>query len=280
VLSATSNKGGRGKALNRTGLVVTLSPGNKNWEKIRENVMLAIKNNGGTVIEDWSCIFPMDGIHSNSNKRWVAVADDVQWVPKDGIQRVFLLADDANQKPKFLIALALGIPCLSFDWLHATVDKGTKDWQPYLLPAGFCEPLDARVSQMVDLDWGNCTEHLGDIMSNRVASKLFRGNSILCLGADLVPLPKGKRTTSDTEKAKEASRTVPRIILAMGAERVEAVSEIRFASDQSFKGFDYVVVKDKGEVVPDLPNDALTLVHLPWVKDCLIAGRLLEAPRW
>jgi hypothetical protein len=123
VLSAASNKGGRGKALNRTGLVVTLSPGKENWEKTRENVMLAIKNNGGTVIEDWSYIFSMDGNHSNSNKRWVAVADDVQWVPKDGIQRVFLLADDANQKPKFLIALALGIPCLSFDWLHATVDK-------------------------------------------------------------------------------------------------------------------------------------------------------------
>ena len=70
------------------------------------------------------------------------------------------------------------------------------------------------------------------------------------------------------------------IILAMGAKRVEAVAEIRFASDQSCKVFDYVVVKDKGEVVDDLPNDAITLVHLPWVKECLIAGRLLEAPQW
>ena len=123
LLSATSTKGGRGKALNRVGLVITSSPGNDNWEKIRDNVILTIKNNGGTVIEDWSHIFPMDGIHSNSNKRWVAVANDVRWVSKDGIQRVFLLADDANQKPKFLIALALGIPCLSFDWLHDTVEK-------------------------------------------------------------------------------------------------------------------------------------------------------------
>jgi hypothetical protein len=154
---------------------------------------------------------------------------------------------------------------------------------------------------MVDLDWGNCTDHLSDIMSNPVASKLFRNNSILCLGADFVPLTtKGKRvgpacysvqatridrtdfaqTTSDTEKAKEASRTVPRIILAMGAIRVEAVSEIKYASDQSLKDFDYVVVKDANEIVHGLPNDAVTLVHLPWVKDCLIAGRLLEAPKW
>ena len=46
---------------------------------------------------------------------------------------------------------------------------------------------------MVDLDWGNCTEHLSHIMSNPVASKLFSKKSVLCLGSDLVPLPKGKR---------------------------------------------------------------------------------------
>ena len=123
VLSAASVKLGRGKSLNRTGLVITLSPGRENWERTRDDLMMAIKSNGGTVIEDWSHIFPMEGIHSNANKRWVGVAGDVRWLPKDGIQRVFLLADDANQKPKFLIALALGIPCLSFEWLHDTVDK-------------------------------------------------------------------------------------------------------------------------------------------------------------
>ncbi|KIM87177.1 hypothetical protein PILCRDRAFT_815647 [Piloderma croceum F 1598] len=280
MLSAASTKGGRGKTLNRIGLVITLSPGNDNREKHRDNVISAIKNNGGTVIEDWSQIFPMEGTHSHMNKRWVACAEDVKWVAKDGIQRVFLLADDANTKPKFLIALALGIPCLSFEWLHATVDKGTKDWQPYLLPAGFCEALHARVSQMVDLDWGNSTEQLSDIMCNQVASKLFNHNSVLCLGADFVPLLKVKRTTSDPEKAKEASRTVPRIILSMGAKRVEAASEIKYASDQSLKSFDYVVVKDADEVVHGLSDGNVTFVHVPWVKDCLIAGRLLEAPKW
>jgi hypothetical protein len=123
MLSATSIKSGRGRTLNRTGLVITLSPGNENRKKNRDHVMSAIKNNGGTVIDDWSQIFPVEGTHSNTNKRWVAYAEDVRWVAKDGIQRVFLLADDANTKPKFLIALALGIPCLSFDWLQAAIDK-------------------------------------------------------------------------------------------------------------------------------------------------------------
>jgi hypothetical protein len=66
----------------------------------------------------------------------------------------------------------------------------------------------------------------------------------------------------------------------MGAERVEAASEIKYASDQSLKSFDYVVVKDADEVVHGLSNDNVTFVHVPWVKDCLIAGRLLETPKW
>ena len=86
------------------------------------------------------------------------------------------------------------------------------------------------------------------------------------------------QTTVESEKAKEASRTVPHIILAMGAERVEAVSEISCVSDQSFETFDFVLVKDLNEFVHDLPNDVVMVVHLPWVKECLIAGRLLDTP--
>jgi hypothetical protein len=66
----------------------------------------------------------------------------------------------------------------------------------------------------------------------------------------------------------------------MGAKRVEAASEIRYVSDQSFEQFDYIVVKDKKDIIRNLPNDAIKLVHVPWVKDCLIAGRLLGGPEW
>lgn len=42
---------------------------------------------------------------------------------------------------------------------------------------------------MVDLDWGNSTEHLTDILSNTVASKLFTDKSILCIAPDFLPAP-------------------------------------------------------------------------------------------
>lgn len=61
-----------------------------------------------------------------------------------------------------------------------------------------CDKFEARVSQLVDLDWGNSTEHLGEIMKNPVASKLFEQKSVLCIGADFVPLPKAKKVSSVT----------------------------------------------------------------------------------
>lgn len=209
LLSNPSTKGGRSKVLNRTGLVITMTPHKDNWEKEKERVVLAIKSNGGTVIEDWPQIISMEGRHSNGGKRWVGVSDEFRWIGSDNLQQVFLLADDANQKSKFLMALALGVPCLSFNWLFDTVEKvskctdcsivfvdipsqGVKDWQPYLLPAGSSEKLLTRVSQMVDVEWGTCTEHLSDIMSNPVASKLFTKKSILCYGTEFIPLPRKK----------------------------------------------------------------------------------------
>jgi hypothetical protein len=119
LLSATSLK--HKKPFAKTGFVVTLAVRNKHPEKLKDSVMLAIKHNGGTVIDDWSSIFPMEGTHSQSNKRWIASQENFKFKPKpefEGLERVFLLADDYNQKPKFLVALALGIPCLSNEWIR------------------------------------------------------------------------------------------------------------------------------------------------------------------
>ncbi|KAG1832043.1 hypothetical protein EV424DRAFT_1313201 [Suillus variegatus] len=280
LMSTTSLK--HKKPFARTGFVVTLTVRTKHPEKMKDSVMLAIKHNGGTVIDDWSSIFPMEGTHSQSNKRWIASQENFKFKPTkpefEGLERVFLLADDYNQKPKFLVALALGIPCLSNEWIRDDyLDKQTSpDWQPALLPAGFSESLSARVSQLVDLDWGNCKEHLTDIMSNTVASKLFSGKTVLCLGSDLVPLPSRGGRKGGPDATQDASRVVPWIMICMGASRVEAATEVKFAS-KDLPAYDYVVVKEATDFPEDLQDD-VTLVHVPWVKDCLISGRLLALP--
>lgn len=121
VLSAQSGRGSRLNFLAKTGLVVTLTAGNSNREEDKGKVVHDVKASGGVIIEDWASLIRMEGKHSYTNNRWVIGKNDVKWIGKDDIERVFLLADDANQKAKFLIALALGIPCLSVSWLHESV---------------------------------------------------------------------------------------------------------------------------------------------------------------
>ena len=122
VTSVPPVKGYHKKVLAKTGLIVTLSATNGNWEKDKENVMNGVKNSGGFVIDDLSAVVRMEGQHSMNNNRWVIEKADAHWIGGVEIERLFLLADDPNQKPKFLIALALGIPCLSTAWLSDSVD--------------------------------------------------------------------------------------------------------------------------------------------------------------
>ncbi|KAI6045718.1 hypothetical protein EDC04DRAFT_3104337 [Pisolithus marmoratus] len=259
------------RELAKTGFVVTLSPKNSNPEQTKESMIKAIEHYGGQLIDDWSGVFTMDGRHSQSNKRWTVTPDDFHFKEGVTLDRVFLLADDANQKPKFLIALALGIPCLSFEWL-TKASKFSEDWQPFLLSAGYSDVLSARVSQLVDLDWGNCSEYLQDILSNRVAPKLFSDKKFLCVGADFIPPHRGRKNASNIGRVREATRAVPWIILCMGASKVDAVTDTKQVSSKELRTFDYVIVKDTADV-EDLR--AVTVATVTWIKECLISSRIV-----
>ena len=105
------------KILNKVGIVVTLSVG-CDREKEKEAIMRIIKTNGGTVLDDWSDVFSLAGEYSANKKRWVITSDNIVTDIKHDVQQVFLVSDAANTKPRFLTALALGIPCLSVEWLR------------------------------------------------------------------------------------------------------------------------------------------------------------------
>jgi hypothetical protein len=121
MLSVPLVRGGAKKVLTRTGLIVTLTASNGNWEKEKEKVMNAVKHSGGIVIDDLNTILRMDGRHLEHGNAWIITKTDVEWIGDEEIERLFLVADEPNQKPKFLIALALGIPCLNTEWLHESV---------------------------------------------------------------------------------------------------------------------------------------------------------------
>ena len=113
----------RKRALAGIGLVVSLAP-SKDAQNTRDAMAGDIRKCGGVVLDDWTTIFVMEGALEHKNQRWMLRQGDIQWRKKagHGIDKVFLISDDFHQKPKYLIALALGVPCLSVDWLRAFVE--------------------------------------------------------------------------------------------------------------------------------------------------------------
>ena len=66
----------------------------------------------------------------------------------------------------------------------------------------------------------------------------------------------------------------------MGADHVEAVYDMKHASQKMIQ-YDYVLVKDLEEVKKFNTagkGDRPPCFHIPWVKECLVAGKLLDIP--
>lgn len=233
----------------------------------KERIQKLVTTSGGYVANDWADLYPMVGKHDKT--RWIGSQKDLTYHGPKDVQRVFLLSDSDSHKPKYLRAIALGVPCLSFNWILDNKGKSIEDWLPYLLPAGNCRSLDTRISQMVDLAWGTNPKQLRDIRFSTVAAKLFDQMSILVVGENYW-LPQ-----AEPKENEQPFQCVPRIILAMGAKTVEAVISEDDALHDDLSRYDYIVLENFESFEA---RDGVNAVDWDWVKDCLISNRLLPLP--
>ncbi|KAI3610842.1 dna damage repair protein [Moniliophthora roreri] len=224
---------------------------------------------GAALLNSWedAIAFPIERVEGH--RAWYMKKEDVRWINKDAT-RIFLVANASFTTPKYLMALALGVPCVSATWLAEMVaERGIKDWSQYLLPQGFSETLKIRTSQLVDMDWGNSPEHTKNIIDNRAPAKLFAHCNILC---------EQPRTILDN-----GSKGFAMIILAMGAKYVEVVNLV---GDRSNAAFDFVVYLKRSQIevpVVDIHVNGEALWDgrkvqcrsWGWVRESLIANRLL-----
>ncbi|GAW01150.1 hypothetical protein LENED_002730 [Lentinula edodes] len=293
------------------GIIITSNPNALQWNKEKNEILAAMIENGATLIEDWSDALQTSGTYiydkgkgkkgkgkdtGNRNpKSWKITKEQARWFedPDEGsIRRVFVLADAVCQKPKYLIALALGVPCLSTNWMTDSLqNRDAKEWSSYLLPKGIDNytSQNVRLSQSVNLDWGMMPEHLTNIMDNPYAQKLFSGSSVLCVGDDYIPEQHEERMSANnyddhglgalrivTNRSKITSG-VPLIILAMGASQVTAVANLQDASKDEH--FDYVLFKDpKWNSKFPAPKEGTIYASWSWAKQSLIRGQMLPLP--
>jgi hypothetical protein len=110
------------EVLRGIGLFISMSAGIERWREIKKNMKSFIIRHGGTVIEDFLDVISIPGRLKKRGRRWVGYKKNIAWVGADHIKRIFLLSDDANEKSKYLISLALGIPCLYPAWLESVTE--------------------------------------------------------------------------------------------------------------------------------------------------------------
>ncbi|KIK57730.1 hypothetical protein GYMLUDRAFT_86625 [Collybiopsis luxurians FD-317 M1] len=264
------------------GIIVTIKDATEHSE-LHNEICTVLAENGASLIEDWTDCLTAQGSYTSTS--WTINKKDVRWFEDlnkpNSVRRVFVVADAESTKPKYLIGLALGVPCLSSHYLlDGFAKRKGEDWNPFLLPRGtYNSPLfgDIRLSQSINLQWGSKPEHLANIMDNPTASKLFEGQSILCVGENYIPeREKCDSTRVNVRKisrAKVASGEAL-VILAMGASQVTAVANLNDAPKKEH--FDYVVFKQiKASSTTCTPKGRTTYVSWDWVKQSLIRGEML-----
>lgn len=152
-------------------------------ETKKAHQLAEIQSADGRVYDNWQNLIAWGGDY-RQNGDWHIEKGRAKWRGAMNIQSVFLLAPKQNEKPKYLIALALGIPCVDIAWVHNSVKANRiLDWRTYLLPAGVY--AQRTVSQRVDLEWQK--SDLGMVLENPISTKPLEDLDILCVGSELVP---------------------------------------------------------------------------------------------
>ena len=151
-----------------------------------------------------------------------------------------LLADGHSRKVKYMQALALGVPCLAYQWATASLAKGTPlDWAPYLLGAGNSEPCGGAVLSQRLVPYPACSASLREVFARRAL--LLGGGRVLLV------MRKG------AEAADAGKRAYLLLVRIAGAtvRRAFSVREARKALGRG--GFEWVYVDEEtgsvGEVL-------------------------------
>ncbi|BGP13691.1 hypothetical protein JCM10213_007078 [Rhodosporidiobolus nylandii] len=255
----------------RMAFLVTYGPDSRDN---KDKFVDLLVDNGGTVIE-WEHLLTVTPGEDDSAPPHV-------FFPKidfEEIDEIVLVADRACTTVKYLMALALGIPCLSKHF--ATLSEAQRTRLPFSrfgITAGFIQELEtygigtqleALNKRAFDLD---------SLQAAYAAGGVFKNSSFLVVSS-------GKKLKGKDEKdqAHKHLYTFYSLLSAAGASLVHFVASPAEAA--SAQGYDFVFLEEdrgkdgKAAALPRALAGHKGLVNIVWVKQCLMAGRLLEAAR-
>ncbi|KAH6611368.1 hypothetical protein Trco_001388 [Trichoderma cornu-damae] len=169
--------------------------------KTRANLETKIKQAGGLILESgFEELFEPSTVMSSYD---IPGADNVEplGLSKSSSNYGFtaLIADTHSRKVKYMQALALGLPCLAYQWIVTCLNKGTLiDWEPYLLAAGSCAVLGNAVRSRYLRRYDAADARLVEVVGQR--PRLLADEKLLAVVDDKRARSEGKKKRGDLEK--------------------------------------------------------------------------------
>lgn len=128
-----------------------------------------------------------------------------------------LLTDRHSRKPKYMEALAFGLPCLSGRWVEACIKvQKIVDWRDYLLPAGESAELEGAVRSRTNVLPEIGVSSLKEILRHR--QQLFAHSTMIFVA--------GKGKSSDAHALHLS------FVRVMGVEHIEKVADLAAAKEK------------------------------------------------
>lgn len=135
-------------------------------------------------------------------------------------------------------------------------------------------------SQAFNRAWWLKEDSLPTLLSQPPVHKPFAGKRFLCVGAPEFLFSKVWFAFASCELVvltrafvQKEFGTFPKLLLAMGASHVQAVTDVDRVNSKGPQDFDYTVVDDGDELLQY--KDAIA-VNVSWLKKCLVTG--VEGP--
>ncbi|WVO15664.1 hypothetical protein L204_103325 [Cryptococcus depauperatus] len=235
------------------GIVFLLTGGSEKNSDDRdpEDLEKSIKDHSGVVEKTWERLFDPN---SPGGASFAKTLTCTPFVIPTGSKPLLT--------PKFMIALAKGIPVISAKWIDDSITKRmVVDWQPYLISSGHSTVTQQMMSQRVDLSWG--AEGWDKSRAMHISSPL-KGKKVLFI----VP---------NSQNTKALVTLVPFCVTALSTEEHKSItgSSKSDVDDMTDQKWDYIVVDDRNMDIPGILVGSPQLANIHWLKQCLIMGDAL-----
>ncbi|KAF8343889.1 uncharacterized protein EI90DRAFT_3027471 [Cantharellus anzutake] len=221
--------------------------------EMRAELTSRIRRAGGRLYDSWDDIIEFG--KGRSDIRWK------QSLINSDVRKVILISSSPTTTPKYLMALALRIPCVSEQWIYDRLKGLDVPWETYLHIAGVSKTLNMSLSQAYNPRWEETDVSLPPLQTRSSARQPFAGKTMLLVLSDTID-----------RANRELHRQVACAAGTILTDLVTALDQAPRPLDQ----YDYVLIEPSSDPIAKKAQSkgAGFIVGIPWFRESIIKGSI------